>query len=241
MNPFSYYYYQYYLDNFALSWFRACATCGAQLLPLLRSAITAHALLAVIDLTFTVYSANMLFWLLCHLTFPVYLLRMLFRLSCISPSQCTYCARSSSCFIRSGEVGLHVLTHPKGSFLPSSSPTAVAPPRKLPPTSRLTLNLVLVRAISSMPATLSPTDDGNCSSPTVYIFRILFAAPVFSHYHTLALLYTSAHCCPCHIGTVGKLFQYFYQALLTCFSQAAIAVSGHSLAFARCRSLINTS
>ena len=70
-----------------------------------------------------------------------------------------------------------------------------------------TFRLSLLSAHDNMPAISHPLPDGNCYVLTVDIDSLSaplrYTTPLLALPH--ALLYTSAHCCPCHIGTVGKL------------------------------------
>ena len=109
-------------------------------------------------------------------------------------------------FIWTGEVDLHVLMNSTRSFRVPAQFTAVAPlscflqPHLMPyvPTRSLhrTLTCLPRRTRQQMATAIRPLFTHTTSS-SLHLLS--------SHCHTLALLCTSPHCCPCHIGTVGKL------------------------------------
>ena len=129
-------------------------------------------------------------------------------------------------------VGLHVPTNSKSSLLLSTSSEAVA----LPSNSRFAIQLALACATLYHARHDALPIDGNCYSPSVYIHHILFASSVSSPCLSHALLYlSSAHCCPCHIGTVGKLSSTStFLFLLVCLTLSSL--SGRRLLAARPRS-----
>ena len=119
-------------------------------------------------------------------------------------------------------VGLHVPTKSKSSFLLSRSSEAVA----LPSNSRFAIQLALACATLYHACHDALPIDGNCYSPSVYIHHIL--SSVSSHCLSHAPLYSSAHCCPCHIGTVGKLSSTSTSLFLLDCPHATVAVRSPS-------------